>query len=488
MPLDLDLYLLTQMVKEEWRLHKSLSGELGSTFFPLLIFIMTVLCALISRTLLIGLSQTTLILMLHIASMGYGFFVGGFGSLAETIMSRRLGQTNMLLQLPQTYPVKLKKMMSIFYVKDSIFYLFYTYVPMVLGLGVVGSFFGYSAIGIVKLGATTFLTFMLGMGISFVASAVANRSRLCGIAAYLTLTIMTVLVWPLGFLEPYQVIPPLGYWVNGSIFWPLLSVIIAVVLAYVGVLLVRERLEIRSRRYPESYLSLDGFFAFTGMHRVLVAKEWLELTRSGSLTPIIGGYALHLIAVYFISWIFENGLGITLGFNLLFFSAMVGFLGVLVYSSLTSIEHNEYLNVMPVSVASLVKAKLFVYFIITSAVTVGYIVLIGWLKNEITLIPVAILLAECNCLFVVAVTAYLTGLWTNTMFFGAKTIISFTLFILPVLTVVEIGALLLPHMAITSAVFIAAASLVEVAASALLLRRLNGRWSRATFSYVSKGE
>jgi hypothetical protein len=43
-------------------------------------------------------------------------------------------------------------------------------------------------------------------------------------------------------------------------------------------------------------------------------------------------------------------------------------------------------------------------------------------------------------------------------------------------------------MAITSAAFIVAASLVEVAASAILLHRLNRRWSRATFSYVSKGD
>jgi hypothetical protein len=232
---------------------------------------------------------------------------------------------------------------------------------------------------------------------------------------------------------------------------------------------------------------VDGFFAPIGAHRSLVAKEWLELTRSGSLDPVIGGYALHLVAVYFISWLFENGLGIRLGFNVLFFSAMVGFLGVLTYSSLAGVEHNEYLNVMPVSVDSVVKAKLVIYFLITSTVTIGYVLLIGFLKGEIMLVPAGLVVASCNCVYVVAVTAYLTGLWTNTMFFGARTIISFTLLIMPVLTIVEIGTLLIPYFPGLATILIASASIGELLASVFLLRRLNSRWGRTSFSYISMG-
>ena len=51
------------------------------------------------------------------------------------------------------------------------------------------------------------------------------------------------------------------------------------------------------------------------------------------------------------------------------------------YSFLTNLEHNEYLNVQPVSVDMVVRAKLAVYFILTSGVTVGYVLLIGFLKG-----------------------------------------------------------------------------------------------------------
>jgi hypothetical protein len=444
--LDLDWRILVEMIKEEWRLHRSLSGGLGSTFFPFLIFSMTVLCAIATQFIIRNLPHSTIFLMLHIASVIYGFFVGGFGAIAEHMMTRRLGQVNMLLQLPQIYPITFRRVMAVFYVKDSIFYLIYTFIPMVLGIGVVGSYFGFSILGVLRIGATTFLTFMLGMGLSFVISALSIRSKMWGLTAFLGLLVLVALVWPLGLLLPHQILLPLGYWVDRSLIWPLVSAAIAVGLSTGGVLLMRERFEIQHKRYVDSFLRIDSRFKVYGNIQSLVAKEWLELTRSGSLTPIVGGYTLHLIAVYFISWIFENGFGIPLGFNVVFFSALVGFMGVLTYSSLTSVEQNEFLNVMPVGVESIVRAKLVIYFLVTSGVTISYVGLIGFLKGEMILVPQSLLVAACNSIFVVAVTAYLTGLWTNTMFFGTETILKFTLMILPILTIIEMGALLLPYL------------------------------------------
>jgi hypothetical protein len=216
-------------------------------------------------------------------------------------------------------------------------------------------------------------------------------------------------------------------------------------------------------------------------------KEWLAVTRSNSLTPVVGGYALHLVAVYFISWVFENGFGIPLEFNVVFFSTLVGFMGVLTYSFLTSIEHNEFLNVLPVSVDQLVRAKLVVYFLLTTGVTVAYVVLIGFLKGEMMLVPQSLLVAACNSVFVVAVTAYLTGLWTNTMFFGAKTILAFTLMIMPLLTIIEMGALILPYLVTFATLLITIASVIELLASAFLFTRLKKRWGSASFSYISTG-
>jgi hypothetical protein len=487
MSLDLDIHLLIGMLKEEWRLHRSLSGGLGSTFFPLIIFSMTALCVLTTPFILNNLPRMTIILILHVSALLYGVFVGGFGAIGEQIMTRRLGQVNMLLQLPQTYPLTFKKMMAVFYIKDAIFYLIYTFIPMILGIGVVGTFYGYSLPGVLRIGTTTFLTFLLGMGLSFVISALAARSKMFGIIASLWLLGLVALVWPLGILQPHQIILPLGYWVDRSWIWPLTAAAIAIGIAAVGTLLMRERFEAKQKSYTDSFLSIEDRFKQFGNLQPLIAKEWLELTRSSSLAPIIGSYTLNLVAVYSVSWIFENGFGIPLGFNVVFFSALVGFMGVSTYSSLTSLEHNEFLNVMPVSVDSLVRAKLVIYFLITSGVATAYVVAIGFMKGEMILILPSLIIAACNSIFVAAVTAYLTGLWTNTMFFGAKTILKFTLMIVPLLALIEMGTLTLPYRLEFATPIIIMASAVELLASAFLFRRLSRKWRRASFSYISTG-
>jgi hypothetical protein len=85
------------MVKEEWRLHQSLVGGLGSGLFPLMIFVFTAFCAFIAPYIMGNIKITIILLMLHVTSIIYGVFVGGFGSIGEHVMTRRLGQVNMLL-------------------------------------------------------------------------------------------------------------------------------------------------------------------------------------------------------------------------------------------------------------------------------------------------------------------------------------------------------------------------------------------------------
>ncbi len=173
MSLDLDLRLLVGMMKEEWRLHRSLVGGLGSALFPFMIFFLTAFCAVVAPSILHNLPLATILLMLHAASIIYGFFVGGFGAMGEHVMTRRLGQVNMLLRLPQVYPISFRRVMAVFYVKDSVFYLVYTYVPMVLGIGVGAALAGFSAPGVLRLGATMFLTFMPGLATVMIAGASA---------------------------------------------------------------------------------------------------------------------------------------------------------------------------------------------------------------------------------------------------------------------------------------------------------------------------
>jgi len=475
------------MLKEEWRLHQSLVGGFGSGLFPFMIFLLTALGAYITPYILGNIQLTTILLMLHIASVIYGIFVGGFGRIGEHVMTRRLGQVNMLLQLPQQYPISFKHVMGVFYIKDSLYYLVYSYIPLVMGVGLAAPSAGVSYRGVAVLGVTMFLAFMMGMGLSFALSALSLKSKRGTFILSLAIFSLIFLAHPLELIPVSYVLPPMGYWATRNIGYLLVTAAISAILAAAGVLFMKERFELRQRRYDEFFLSAETKLGFMGGLRTMVAKEWLELVRSGSLVPAITGFGGHLIAIYFISWLFQAGFGIPINFNVIFFSGFVGFMGVMTYSFLTNLEHNEYLNVQPVSVDMVVKAKLAVYLLLTSGVTVSYVILIGFLKGQMSMVPMGLVVSASTSLFVVAVTAYLTGLWTNTMFFGAKTILIFTAIVVPPLTVIEIASMMIEFRPEAATQVIYGGSLLLLIAAAVIFSRLEHRWRGVSFSYVSTG-
>jgi hypothetical protein len=403
------------------------------------------------------------------------------------VMTRRLGQVSMIMQMPKTYPVSFRRMMAVFYAKDSVFYLLYSYVPLTLGLAVAAPGAGVSLGGVAMLGLTTFLSFMMGMGLSFTLSAVSVRSRPLWLLLNAAVAGVAALVYPLGLLLPEQIILPLAYWTERSMWTLEASSVAAVVLASAGVALMKERYESRESRSGFSFLNAESLFGFTGGLSTLVAKEWAEVRRAGALAPVVMSFAGHLLAVYGMSWVFEAGVGVSLGFNVVFYSGFVGFMGVMTYSFLTNLEHNEYLNVQPVSVDMVVKAKLVLYFILTAGVSAAYVVGIGLLKNQLSMVPLGLLLAGATSAYVVGVTSYLTGLWTNTMFFDARVILRFCAFVVPPMIVAEIAALMMPLRAGLATSVVVAVSAVLLLASAPLLRRMERRWAAVPFSFVNAG-
>lgn len=460
---------------------------MGSGLFPAMIFVFTAFLAVVTPLLLSRMPTATILLMLHAASLAYGLFVGNFGSIGEHVMTRRLGQVSMIMQMPQTYPVSFRRMMAVFYTKDAVFYLLYSYIPLTLGIAVAAPMAGVSFSGVAMLGVTTLLAFMVGMGLSFTLSAVSVRSRPAGVALYAALAGVVAMIHPLGMIGPECLMPSFGYWASRDLQGIAAAAAASLMLASLGVALMKEKYEIRQSRYGDSLLSVDRLLGFMGGLSALVAKEWIEVRRSGALGPVVFSFSGHLLAVYLMSWVFERGVGVDLGFNVVFYSGFVGFMGVMTYSFITNLEHNEYLNVQPVSVDQVVKGKLAVYFTLTAGVTALYVVGLGVMKHQMGLVPLGLLLAAATSVYVVGVTSYLTGLWTNTMFFDAGIILKFCAAVVPPLIVAEIAALIMPiRPAATYAVV--AVSVILLLASVPILRGLERKWADASFSFVNTGQ
>jgi hypothetical protein len=231
-------------------------------------------------------------------------------------------------------------------------------------------------------------------------------------------------------------------------------------------------------------LDVEPRFAFTGRLSALVAKEWVELSRSGVMKQVVLGLAGTLLGVYFIIWLIETGLGFSFPFNVVSYSGFVGLMGVLTYSWITAMEHNESLNALPVKVDEVVEAKLVLYLILTAGISAGCVMLISLARKELSLLAMGLLVAGANAAYAGSVTARLTGLWTNTMFFDAKVISKFAAAVVPPLLVVESASLWIQVIGAPVVYAIAAVSLFQAAASIVMLRGVREKWRGASFAFA----
>ncbi|NMC77135.1 MAG: hypothetical protein GYA60_07580 [Candidatus Methanofastidiosa archaeon] len=203
---------------------------------------------------------------------------------------------------------------------------------------------------------------------------------------------------------------------------------------------MKERFEEKTNKYDEEILSAENNFAFAGSMKTLLAKEYLELKRSGGLGPVIIGFIGPLLGIYLIVSLFEISLGVEIDYNAIFYGSMIGFFGVMTYSWLNNFETNEFLNYQPVAVDMVIKAKLILYFLLTCFLSLAYVIGISIIRGEIDLMPLALLVALVNNVYVAGVTARFTGLKTNTMLFDVKVLSKFFLLVTPPLIVIVIAS------------------------------------------------
>ncbi len=71
------------------------------------------------------------------------------------------------------------------------------------------------------------------------------------------------------------------------------------------------------------------------------------------------------------------------------------------------------------------------YFLLTAVVSFSYVVVIGFMNGEYTLLPLSLLIAGATTVYVAGVIARLTGIWTNTMLFDSRVLAKFAGAVVP---------------------------------------------------------
>jgi hypothetical protein len=234
-------------------------------------------------------------------------------------------------------------------------------------------------------------------------------------------------------------------------------------------------------RIKESFPRYHEAARFARSYQTLLAKELSDMARSGGVSKMLISYVVPLLLLSFTTWYVNNGLAIPVGFNTVFYAAMVGSFGIMLYSWIANVDALDYLETLPVSVPQIIKVKLLSFSLLTVLISTGFVVGIALANDETQLLWLALPVLYITTAFMVVATAYLTGLSPNSVLFNPSVMTRFmALSLLP-----DLGITILSF-SLSSSPVLAAAGIALVCFALLtstyfLYRGLEAKFAHAGF-------
>ena len=472
--------LIPLMLKEEFRFHASHSSRHIFLSFPVIVCLFSFAAAVSSPRLFEEMSPTRMIQIVHISIFIYGMSVGAFAFLGMQIVERRFGRRNFLVAMPSLLPMSFKKTFFGLYVRDVIFYVALLIFPLMLGLILSVPITNFSLISIGFLFVTVLLSFLLGLSLSFFMSSVYMRSTKIFVGL-----VCVIIVVALGYgLKLYNLdllMPTIKLQFTREPFFLIESLALIILLPFLATLLTPETHEAKVGRYKSVLPAFERRFAFSKSYSTLLAKEFLDLKRSRTFGKIFFSFVVPLIFLGFTSFLIKSGFNLPVGFNTIFYAAMVGFFGILIYSWLNNVDVVDYFETLPVTVPQLIKARLIVFFILTLWISTVFVVAIGIINGDLGLIGLALVVMFITSIYMVITIAYLTGLRTNTSLFAPDVMLKFwALALLPDVCITLLSFTLYSNIVFSIIGIVIVCSMLLLA-SYILYHGIEQKWGRAEF-------
>lgn len=483
---------MTLMLKEEFRSHATYSGTERFLTFPFFVFAISVVVGLSLERISETISLEELAIVSHLSAFIYGLSVGAFGLMGRQYLERRYGRNNYLVAMPFLLPFTFRTAFLGIFLRDAIFYVVLLLVPATLGLVAASAVMGFSLVSIALFFVAVLATFMLGLSLSFLASVLYIRST----AAFLAMTACVAALFllhltsgtpPLNALLPpleFQMsVSPLGADSSAAMLSLMWSAVLISSMTAAAFALVAIRMESSSQTYPIALPSYHLRIPLVkGLSRTLIAKELVDLRRSGTIAKMFFSLVLPLLFLSFTAWFVNHGLAIPVGFNTVFYAAMVGFIGILMYNWLNNIDLSEYYSLIPVTVPQLIRVRIIVFLALTLGISAFFVVGISIINDDTQLLWLALIVMFVTSLYMAALTAYLTGLKTNTFLFDTSVLARFSVmsFLPDVCLTILSFSLLSNRLAASTGILIVLFSMLFT--TWILYKGIETKWERFGFA------
>jgi len=364
---------------------------------------------------------------LHLSLFMFSLGMGSFAFIGRNMVSQRGSGKSYLLAGPALLPLELPPVYLAYYCKEVAFYLCLILTPVVGGMA-LGILFGmmtglsipllWTSLPIV-LGCML-VTMMQGLSLSFFASAIWSRSSLGAWLVPLGAVGAGVIV-AIDIIPLESAIIGLQVQLNHNMLLLPVAAISSLFIATIGAHLVPDDFEIRVTTRTELFVPVHRrlFFLGNGQMRSLVAKEMVDVWRSGTLFKMLGSYCVPLLFLLALAWMADFA-RFPIPFNLLSYAPFLGFFGFNFYSWLNAVDSPDFLNGLPVRVPQLLRAKILVYFIMTTWISVLFLILMAYLLDQWAGLLPALLVMIANSVYIVALSGLLMGLRPNKAIFDTQ--------------------------------------------------------------------
>ena len=434
------------MFREEWRQNIDFAKKRHILMFPALLAIVTMVL-IVGIKFLVGegvadvegledqrraFSWDELKFALHLPLFMFSLGMGSFAFLGRVMVSQRGSGMNYLLASPALQPIPQSTNHFAYWVKEVCFYLMLILIPVSVGmsLGILLEVFFdietpllWTSIPITMFAMG--LTLAEGLAVSFLASALWTRGKSWSRIVPLLAVLAGVVVLG-GWIDFDSFILGYSFQLNHSPWIGLLAVLLIPVLAWLGAVAVADDFEQQVSERKELLSPIYSRLSFlgNGTLRLLVAKEFVDLIRSGTIKKMIISYSVPLLVLLALAWLVDFT-DSPIPVNLLTYAPFLGFFGFNFYSWLTGIDSPEHMNGLPATVPQLIRAKVVTYFLTTTWISILFLILMAWKLDSFAMLPVALIVMVANSIYIVCLTAFLMGLRPNKAIFDASIMIWF---------------------------------------------------------------
>ncbi len=432
------------MFKEEFRKNVEFAKARQMILFPLLLSLVTMVST-VGLQFLVGDSaaQTSdtdvnsftwqeLRFALHLPLLVFSLGMGTFAFMGRDALVRRTASKNHLLASPALQPLPNSMAHFAYFVKDLVFYVLLILSPIILGMGLgkgLDTFFDIKTpLEYSSLPWTWFamvVTLAQGLVISFLASALWMRGRPFTIFGPIAVVLIGIIVG-VGVFDIEMILIGLQIQTNKNLLLGIVGFAMCILLGYLSSLLIIDDFDVSVVEKGDLFKPIYAKLSFLGRGeiRLIVAKEFVDLFRSGSIKKMVVSYTIPLAVLLGMAWLIDFAEA-PIPINLLSYAPFLGFFGFNFYSWLTILDSPEFMNGLPVRVPQLIRAKVLVYFLITSWISLIFIILMAWRLDEWASLPTSIVVMFANSIYIVALTAFLMGLRPNKAIFDASIMIWF---------------------------------------------------------------